>query len=348
MKALASVFATGVRTPLGLDARSTALMLRTGLAAIGAAPIDLGDGEPITMAHDPTFDPYVVGDERAALLARAALAGLAGSFAPGAARALRTRVVLALPEPLPGASPRAAGQLRARDLGLALREVFGDCSVDSDPRGSAGLAYALPGALAALGRRDVEAVLVGGVHTDYDPEALRALDAARRLFRPDTVDAVIPGECAAFVLLGRPDLGAKLGLQPLLSIFGVASDDGEITPESAGSSFDATALANAFRAAAVGLPTEIRLGWALGDHGLEHFRIREVYAAVTRTHTLFTAPFSIDSPPQRLGRTGAASLPLFLALAAESYRHDCAASPFGLLFAGSDRGERGAIVVSAP
>lgn len=347
MKTLATVLASGVRSPLGLDSRATAMLLRTGLAAIGAAPIDLGDGEPVTMAHDVTLDPYVVGDERAILLARAALAELARAFAPGAVRSLRTRVVLALPEPNPGAVRAATSPLRSRDLGLAIREVFGDCMIDVDPRGSAGLAYALPSALAVLARREVDAVLVGGVHTDYDHEALAALDAVGRLFRPESVDAVIPGECAAFVLLGRPDLAGRLGLRPLASIVGIGSATGDVTPDSTGA-FDASALAAAFRMAAVDLPAELRIGWALGDHGLEHFRNRELYAAVTRANGLFTAPFSIDSPAQRLGRTGAASLPLFVALSGEAFRHQFAPSPIGLLFAGSDRGERGAIVVSAP
>ena len=76
--------------------------------------------------------------------------------------------------------------------------------------------------------------------------------------------------------------------------------------------------------------------------------MRELFTAITRVHRRFCEPMSVDSPSQRIGRTGAASLPLFLALATEAYRRGYAPTPFGLLFAGSDGGERAALVVSSP
>jgi 3-oxoacyl-[acyl-carrier-protein] synthase-1 len=348
MRSLATVFAVGARTPLGPDATSSALLLRAATPALGLSAIDAGDGEPTTMAYDLTLDPFAVAEERGATLARLALADLVRALPPGQARSLKTRACVALPEPYPGQAQSEVGAVLSREVRAALGEILGQPEVDFVTRGSAGFAHLLPAALGALGRREVDAVVAGGVHTDYDPMAVRALAAMGRLFSPDAVDAVIPGESAAFVLIARPDYQSRLGLAPLCDIVGLASDKSDITPWSDTSAFDASTLAGVFRAAAADLPDELRIGWAYGDHGVEHYRVRELFAAITRCHKLFCEPMTIDSPPQRIGRTGAASLPLFLALAADAYRRGYAPTPIGLLFAGSDGGERGAILVSSP
>ncbi len=43
-------------------------------------------------------------------------------------------------------------------------------------RSGAGAAFALPSALAALAARKLDAVVIGGAHTDYDPETIAALE----------------------------------------------------------------------------------------------------------------------------------------------------------------------------
>ena len=346
MKTLGTIYACGARTALGLCSATSALLLRTGLAGITSSALDAGEGEPVTMAFDKTLDPFVVGDERAALLARAALGELCSKIKD--VRSLKLRVALALPEPRPGQPQAEVAALLSRELRRLFDERLGECAVDAAARGSAGLGHVLPGALAALQRREVDAVIAGGAHTDYDPAVIGALAATGRLFKPEALDAVLPGEAAAFVLIGRADLGHRLGLRPLCEIVSIASASSNITPYNDTSAFESSALAGVLRTAAEPLPDELRIGWAHGDHGIEHFRIRELYSAITRENKLFVEPMMFDSPPQRMGRTGAASLPLFLALAAESYEKQFAPSPIGLLLAGSDGGERTAIVVSSP
>jgi 3-oxoacyl-[acyl-carrier-protein] synthase-1 len=323
------------------------MMLRTGLAGIDASPIDGGQGEGATMAFDATLDPLLTGEARASALARGALEELAAAVSTPL-RSLRLRVALAFPEPYFGQVRSEAGNVLAKELQVAFAEVLGMPEVDADTRGSASLAYILPEALEALGTHQVDAIVVGGAHSDYDPAVIRSLADTGRLFSPENVDAVIPGECAAFALIGRRDLGARLRLPPLLDVVGVASETSDLTPYSEDGAFDGGPLAAVFRAATAALPDELRVGWAWGDHGLEHFRVRELYGALTRAHDRFSEPMMVDSPPQRMGRTGAGTLPLFLALAAEQFRRSCAPSPVGLLFAGSDGGERGAIAVCSP
>ncbi|NUP06742.1 MAG: hypothetical protein HOW73_11870 [Polyangiaceae bacterium] len=354
MKGQGSVFAVGARTPIGLNAEQTALMLRTGLPALTAAPLVAPDGGSVTMAYDSTQDPYTVGEERAAILADQALreiatvVGAALKDARGAPKPLKLRVALAFPEPRPGQQRSEIGRVLAMRLRASLRQTFGDPDVDLSTSGSAGLASILPDALTSLAMREVDAVLVGGVHSDFDPMQITALDVAGRLFSAERIDAVIPGECAAFALIAREDFGASHGLRPLCRIHAVASEAGEISAYDDTSAFDATALATVIRQSTSVLPDEMKVGWAISDHGFEHYRVRELYAALTRTNTLWCPPIAIDAPAQRIGQLGAAALPLGLVLASDMFKRGYAPTPMGLLLAGSDGGERGGILVGAP
>lgn len=309
MKALANVYAVGARSPLGLDALSTALMLRTGLPAITGAPLAAPGGGPLTMAYDRTQDPLQVGEERAGRLAIEALRELARMAGP-AARGLRLRAALAFPEARPGQPKSEVGRVLMSELRTALRETFGEVLVDLSAAGSAGLAYVLPRALSALAAREVDAIIVGGAHSDYDPLQILALDVAGRLFTPERIDGTIPGECAAFALLGRDDLAQTLGLSPLCRIHSVASAEGDLSAYGDASSLDPVALTAVIRDAAAGLPEDCQLGWAIGDHGFEAYRTRELYAALTRTSSSFCPPIAIDAPrpadgPPRRGRASA-------------------------------------------
>jgi 3-oxoacyl-[acyl-carrier-protein] synthase I len=346
MRGQGSVFAVGARSPIGLDAKQTALLLRSGIPAIGAAPLANKDGDAITMAFDPTVDPLTVGEERAALIACEALREVARAVGPSA-RNLKLRCVLAFPEPRPGQKRSEANHALAALVRRGLAETFGDPPVDVTMQGSAGLAYILPEALTRLAMREIDAVLVGGLHSDYDPLAINALDVSGRLFSLENTDGVIPGECAAFALIGRDDFGHSIGKRPLCRVLSVASETSEITPYDDSSALDATALTQVFRSTCSVLPDELKVGWAIGDHGFEHYRIRELYAALARTHKQWCPPIAIDAPAQRMGQLGAAALPLGLVLAAEMYRREYAPTPCGMLFAGSDGGERGAILVGS-
>jgi len=90
-----------------------------------------------------------------------------------------------------------------------------------EPRGEAALGALLPDVLKALDAGLLEAAIVGGVHSDYDPDTIAALEAHGRLFSRDNLDARIPGEAAAFVLLMRGGHASRAGLTPLARILGI-------------------------------------------------------------------------------------------------------------------------------
>ncbi len=344
MKSLGTIVAVGMRTGISLDALSTSLLLRTGVPAITGSPLAGPDDEPVSMAFDPTLDPYLVGEERAARLGAAAAFELAGSLGQ-AARSLRARVALAFPEPRPEQKRHEVGQALATSFRGVLHETFGSPPVDLATRGPAGLAYCLPDALMELSAGRVEVVVAGGLHTDYDPETIHALATAGRLFSTENVDAVLPGEAAAFVLITRDDIARRLGLTPMARIHGIGTETNDEEP---GRAFESGAIAKAIRTATEELPDEIRVGWAVTHLGFEHAPVRELYSALTRTHKRFGPPLVVDSPAQRAGNLGAAALPVALGFMALAHRHGFAPAPFGLAIAGSDGGERAAVLVASP
>ena len=355
MKTLAIVATTGARTALGRSAMQTGLLLRTGMPAMAASPLADEKGEQVTMCFDPTLDPMLVGDARAAALAIPALEEALAPLGEGI-RALRMELVLCLDgtsgpaaargEPVRGAALAARVHARARELapGIAL-EI---CA-----RGAAGAAFVLPQALDALVARRVDAILLGGIHSDYDPATIAALEAQGRLFSPTNLDALVPGEAAAFVLLTREDVARRIapragGGEPRLAarIAAVGTGMERATPDNDVTPFEAIGLTSAIRSAAAELEQRgMKSGWAITDHTFETRRMHEWQAMMTRTHALWGEPGVIDSPAQRIGHLGAAALPLAMALASEAWRRGYAPAPVAMALAGSDAGERGAVLL---
>lgn len=383
------VASVGARTAIGLTALETAMLLRTGVNALGAAPLAGEEGEPVTMAFLPALDPLLAGERRAIALALPALDEALAPFASGllsggaaAAHAAApkpagwtvpapaTRLVLCLDERYgrrergaAGASPawiqafrspvETDGAARAAEVAGAIharaREWLAGIDLEIVARGAAGAAHALPRALDALAARQVDAVVLGGVHTDYDPEVIAELVASRRLFSPANLDAAIPGEAAAFAVITRDDVARRAGLgAPLARLHAVGTGLERARPDNDEPAYVARGLTDAVRAATAEMrDAQVRAGWAITDLTFEMARHMEWQAVLVRTGAVWGPPYVVESPAQRLGRLGAAALPLAIVLAAQGWRRGFAPSSIAVAFAGSDAGERGAIALMA-
>ncbi len=339
MKTLALVTSVGARTAMGPSATQTGFLLRTGVPAITASPLVVGEGEPVVMGFDATLDPYQVGEERAAALGEGALRDALEPLRE-VVENLSLLMVLCVDEPGGGV---AEGHISDRLVRVG-RRWAPRMDIDVCARGAAGAAFALPAALAALSAGRVDGVLLGGVHTDYDPGVLGWLWKEGRLFTPENVDAVMPGEAAAFALLLREDTASRLKLGGLSRVCGVGS---AMAREGEGG-FEAHALCAAVRGAAGGLvEDQVRAGWTLTDHAFEVYRLQEWQTMMVRTQALWGSPYLVESPAQRMGRLGAAAMPLAMVLATEGWAGGYGASGIAVAIAGSDAGERGAILMSA-
>jgi 3-oxoacyl-[acyl-carrier-protein] synthase-1 len=350
VKALAEVVGVGARTAVGLTARQTAFLLRAGAAGFHDSPLLDHNDELVTIGSVPVLDPLSVGADRVRALALAALEEalepLSSLDAP-----LRLRVLLALEPALANGrvQDEAPAQRLASDVRRRLRKMGHQAEVDALPTGAAAPCAGLIAACEALARGEADALLLGGSHSDYDPAIVRALSEQGRLFGSGKVNGIIPGECAAFVLLALPSVARKRGLEVRAHFHAAGLGFEKASADNDEPAFRALGLTHAIRGLGAAMdPEGVRAGWLLSDMTAETHRVSEWQAAYVRTQALWCDPQCIEAPAHRLGRLGAAALPLHVALAATAWRHSFAPHSVAISLVGSESGERGATLWSAP
>ncbi len=347
----AVVVSVGARTPLGLTSVETGFAYRAASVGMREAPlVEEEGGDGVTMCFLPTIDPLLVGHERAVKLAIPALDEAIRNTGP-ALQQMRVRVVLSMDEHLGVSGPD--GRVPATEVGAWVIQraamAAPQAQLETSVRGPAGLGFVLPGVLDALARGSIEAAIVGGVHTDYDPARVRALAEAGRLFKPDNLDSIIPGELAAFFVIMRPDVARMYKLTPYANVFSVATAYDKARPDNDEPAFEAIGLTVAVRKAGAPLAeAKLRAGWLLTDLTFERHRLFEHQSMIVRTQALWWEPQQWDPPALRMGALGAAAMPLHVNLAVEAWRRGWAPHPVAISCAGSDGGERAAMLISKP
>ena len=352
MKPLAYVVGVGARTPVGLNALQTAMLLRAGAAGMAQAPFADADGDPVTMCVQPVVDARLTGWERGAALALPALDEAAGALR-GRIDGSRVKFLMCIDERYGEAARRSPQADEAAAMVAAVsdraRQLFPNVEVNVTARGNASAALCLPKALKALASRTHEAILLGSVHSDYQPALLRQLSAEGRIFKTDNLDSFLPGEGAAFVVLMAGDSARRHGLLPSAALLAVASGVEKARPDNNHSAYEAKGLTSTVREAAAPLVEQARAaGWAFTDLTFEMQRVYEWQSMLVRTRALWTDPYVVESPAQRLGRLGAVSMPLGMVLAAVGWQSGAAPDPIAMVYAGSDGGARGALSLCEP
>lgn len=347
----AVVVSVGARTPIGLSAMETGFAYRAATVGMREAPLyEEEGGEGITMCFLPTIDPLLIGHERAVKLAIPALDEAMRGAGPALSQ-MRVRVVLLMDEHFATHGPD--GRIAATEVGAWVIQRAGmvapQAQLETSVRGPASLGFALPPVLDALARGSIEAAVIGGVHTDYDPARVKALAAAGRLFKPDNVDSMIPGELSAFFVIMRPDVARMYKLTPYANIFTIATAFEKARPDNDEPAFEAVGLTVAVRKAGAQLAEEkLRAGWLLSDLTFERHRLFEHQSMVVRTQSLWWEPQQWDPPALRIGALGAAAMPLHVVLGVEAWRRGYAPHSVAFSCAGSDSGERAAMLFSRP
>lgn len=346
MKSLGAVVGTGARTPLGLNARESAFLYRAGHVGLCEAAVLDENEEPTTMCLVPTLDPYLSGPERVIALAEPALAEALTVLGP-LAKELEINVVVSLDER--GAddsalSPQVESALRT----TARHYAHEDVGVGLSSGGPAGPGRWMEKLLGDLRAGKVDIVALGGVHTDYSVPRVHELEYQGRLFSSGNLDSLIPGECAAFVLLADPHVARRYGLPELARINAVGSATEHARPDNDLSAYEAAGLTVALRKAFAPLDEEsLQVGWMLSDLTFEMRELYEWQSAAVRHQRYLCEPQYTDFPAHRLGHMGAAALPLSLALVADAWRYGFGPHERAVLLAGNDAGERVAVLASA-
>lgn len=233
-----------------------------------------------------------------------------------------------------------------------LRQLEAQSGVALDDRasrlfrqGGAGGLCALGAAMEWLGAGRGECALVGGVDSFHDLKRLGVLDAEDRL-HGSSKDGFIPGEGAAFLLLGSRTLRSRLGLPPIARVTGVGLG-AERGHRYSAEPYRGEGLVQAFRALFQGLPPgtpPVRCVYA-GFNG-ESLPAKEWGVARIRTAARFAEDAAIEHPADCVGDMGAALGPLMVALAAVGIQGGYRDAPC-LVWSTSDREARAAAMLEA-
>lgn len=349
MKNLATIAGIGAKTPLGLTAMETAFMVRTGLPCMREAPILNRQEQPITFCTVNTLPNDALAGERALSLGIDALHECTADSRDTLSK-LSFRILCCVDEfmtQIPQ-GPISAAQHIANGLHREAREWFEqkpDILVQA--AGAGGFGAMLQEALQQLERGETQALLVGGLHSDYHPVRIQSLDADGRLFSPEQLDALLPGEGAAFVLLTEANLARRFGWSNWGTIHAVGTAFERATPDNDESAYEAAGMTVALRKITEALEAEeLQVGWQLNDVGFERFRVSEWEAVSLRTHEHWCEPQRFDPLPHRMGHQGGAVLPIHLVIAAEAWRRGWAPHERVISLSGSDSGARTAVLAS--
>lgn len=327
-----AVLSIGASTPLGLDARQSALLLRACKGLPRASAFRSIDGSTIGTIRCHRLDDELLGYERYLRLATPALVEALLPL-PALPEHAPTVLLLNLPKPYQGEDPRLGA-----DLLVALGHA---AQLTLDPRssvvrlGHAGFAALL--ARAAAFASDSR-VIVGAVDTYHEHARIAALDEDFQLYGTRSSRGFIPSEGAAFACVS-PKGRALAAEAPLATIKLVAC--GEEPEEQPPMARSLTRLLRDER-----LPTTI--DWMLWDLNGDERRQREWSFSITRNlgrYQFDPERTRLHRPYDEIGELGAATGAVYLSHVCMAYRLGFAPSHGCLIVTSSPGPERGLFYV---
>lgn len=346
MKAPVHVIATGARTPLGLDAASSAAAVRASISSCAEHPTLVDQaGEPLTASLDALLEPDLPCRTRMVAMAQTALRDACLPLARTPA-GLAVPLLLGLPEPRPGFAEADAHWVRERvaqtaDLPVAFASVRACMS------GHSAVLYLLDLARQEMveGRYDI--CLVGGVDSYFQPDTVAWLDRNRQLVGSVSRSGFVPGEGAAFCLLMTPAALQRTGLssQGLITGSACAWERRLIKTQDINLG---EGLTQSVRGAIAGLqPPRERIQGIYCDINGERYRGEEWGFVCLKLASWFEDPTHYCSPADCWGDMGAASGGLLMTLALQAAQRGYASGRRNLAWTSSESGLRAAVLLEA-
>jgi 3-oxoacyl-[acyl-carrier-protein] synthase I len=340
------IIGVGARTPLGLNAASSAAAVRAGISAMHEHPNMIDRyGDPMIVTADAELTTELSGVDRLITMAInpaiEALAPLRGRIGPTAS----VNVMIALPEDRPGGPDNLANSfLQGFEalLGKEIKIKEITCNTNGNAEGLA----CFEKALSLINNGSSEFCLVGGVDSYLEPETLEWLDSLEQLHSEKTIWGFCPGEGAGFCLLTSHNLADKLGLRASIELQSASSamEPNRIKTETVciGEGLSAT-----FKKTLSVLPRESSVSYTICDLNGEPYRANEYGFAMLRNAGRFEEDAGFQTPADCWGDLGAASGPLFAMLASFSVGKGFPAGPLTFLWASSEGGMRASALLKA-
>jgi 3-oxoacyl-[acyl-carrier-protein] synthase-1 len=340
----ATVVGVGARTAVGMTASASAAAVRAGVPNFGEHPFALDTaGNKMIVARAPYLGDEAGFDRLLALAAPAAREALA-PLSSVRDRLPPIAVTLGLPPARPGQSAMAAAGER---LAAALRDTGRVGRVETIATGHAAGLAALETAWRALRDGREEFRLVGGVDSYLEPETLEWLESCDQLHGAGLENnawGFLPGEAAGFCLLASAAARERYRLPGRCRVLSVAlaREQNLIKTDTV---CVGCGLTEAVRQALEALPAGVTVDRMICDQNGEPYRADEFGFALVRTSERFADGSDFLAPADCWGDVGAASGPLFVALAVEAAERGWASGPHYLIWASSESGERGAALL---
>ncbi|MCH9682460.1 MAG: hypothetical protein K0V04_13570 [Deltaproteobacteria bacterium] len=336
----------GASTPVGRSWVSTCAAVRAGLSRLTEHPFMFdAKGRPVIGAWATYLAPTLTHEQRLRALAEPALRELLRGVEIDDHTAVG--LVLSVPPPRPGLPD---------DLTTTLIDVVAQGCLHAVPEftdirtvaiGNAGGLSALAVAEEIMRDGEVELCLVGGIDSWFDPVALEWLDQQGRLHGPQGPWGVLPGEAAAFALLGTTGLAQQLRAPVLASVAGLGLGQEAITIGRQEVCLG-RGLTDAWRAALGPLSSDEQVTDIYLDRNAEPYRADEHGFSLVRCRDDFVDPSRFWTPVNAWGDAGAATGLLLAQLAVAAGLRGYARGPLAFVSTSSDTGQRAAAVLQLP
>jgi 3-oxoacyl-[acyl-carrier-protein] synthase-1 len=322
---------------VGLHSTFAAAAVRAGISRLAEHPFMIDQaGDPMPAAMDPRLDPALFGFQRFVELAKSALEEVTNSLPSSASAAMP--LYLALPEVRPGFSQEDAltisSSLPCSEMNLIIEGH------------AAGLA-AIQLAALRIESGELQSCLVGGVESYFHPDTMEWLDANRQLTGSVSRSGFVPGEGACFCLLMSASAASRRGLRPLAFVSSVSCGR-ETKLIKTEDTCLGEGLTSVVREATSHLePPQDAVTDIFCDINGERYRAEEWGFVCLRLPLRLANPLGYVSPADCWGDMGAASGPLFAMLACQAWARNYAKGPRTLLWASSEGGLRGAVLLES-
>jgi len=212
--------------------------------------------------------------------------------------------------------------------------------------GNAGIAAAIDTAATLMTQNKVDRCIVGAIDSRVEPSFLMAAARCRLLRTKDQPVGLIPGEAAAFFMLERPRDLVRSRTTALASVTAATSVQEQVDMLASEYVPTGEGLASAWRSALRSSPP---VAFSIGD--LNGWSQRAVEWGNAQLRLRAEAPVAEVPawfPAISLGDTGAASGAVAICVAVRAFARHYAPGDAAMVWASSESGSKGAVVVRAP
>jgi 3-oxoacyl-[acyl-carrier-protein] synthase-1 len=328
------ILGQGAVTAVGLDAAQTCAAIRAGIKRFGPIAAQLLEDEEPPIGARVSADPRLRSSDRKWLLALAARALSQCSWGN------ETALIWQVPEDV-RAHPLALGirdeVLLAEFSGMIGKPFSKHSRVLRS--GAAGVVEGLAIARELIASGDVAQCVIGGADSLLRKADLDALDRDQRLLGPGCPQGLVPGEGAAFVLVGSREKDEGLAIRGL----GIGYERNTVisTEPSVGDGF-----VQAFEAAIhdAGVP-EAKIDFVAGNYNGERYDAWELTHAQTRCYRTRRERLPTLWPARSTGEIGVAGGAMALIAAAHAIAEGYAVGPIATVQVRSEGELRGILVL---